>query len=220
MAGALFWPRGAGAVLGEALSEAYEDGAAYLRESVGFLTGQRPSAPDVHGSAQGSFWRLDDAFRQYLAERGAKNVPLESITTLANGAARLRLAGTAVNRLHLTLPAHTDQQLATPADLLVGQTERVASWYGSLGEVLAGRSDFAAGGRAVDAGDDSFLDVILPAVNGGDSARAEQAERLLWSGQYVGDLNRMRAELVDPAGAVRMTRAKAVVAPLAAVAGF
>ncbi len=207
VAGALFWPRGAGAVLGEALSDAYEDGATYLRESVEYLTGRRLSAPDEHETAQGSYFRLDDALRQYLGERGAKNVPLESITTLTNGAARLRLAGTAVSQLHLTLPAHTDRQLATPAGLLVGQTQRVTSWYDSLGEVLAGRSRLLPAVE-LSTPDDSFLDVILPAVDGGDMHRARQAERLLWSGQYVGDVNRMRAELVDPAGAIRMTRAK------------
>ena len=121
---------------------------------------------------------------------------MESITTLTNGAARLRLAGTAVNRLHLRLPAHTDQQLAKPAGVLVGQTERVTAWYERLGEVLAGRSTMLPAVELATP-NDSFLDVILPAVDGGDMSRAEQAERLLWSGQYVGDVNRTRADLVD-----------------------
>jgi hypothetical protein len=58
-------------------------------------------------------------------------------------------------------------------------------------------------------GDASFIDVIVPAVDKcGDVARAEQAERLLWSGQYVGDINRLRADLVEPAAQVRTIQAK------------
>jgi uncharacterized membrane protein YccC len=207
-AGLLFWPRGAGAALGLALADAYRSGGDYLRDSVEYLTGRREFAPDVKASANASSGRLDDALRQYLAERGAKNVPLESLTTLTNGAGRLALAGTAVNRLHITLPPAVDDDLAVPSGLLVDQTERLSSWYSALGEVLAGRSQSLPAVESA-APDDSFLDVLLPAVNRcHDSDRAEQAERLLWSGQYVGDLNRLRTDLVDPALAVRITRGK------------
>ena len=40
--------------------------------------------------------RLDDTFRGYLAERGAKPVPLAEMTTLVTGVAGLRLAADAV----------------------------------------------------------------------------------------------------------------------------
>jgi hypothetical protein len=62
-----------------------------------------------------------------------------------------------------------------------------------------------AGGVTVPAADapmdaESFLDVVLPAVHGcGDADRAVRAEQLLWSGQYLGDVDRLRDELVEPA---------------------
>ena len=40
--------------------------------------------------------RLDDTFRGYLAERGAKKVPLAEVTALVTGVAGLRLAADAV----------------------------------------------------------------------------------------------------------------------------
>ena len=40
--------------------------------------------------------RLDDAFRGYLAERGAKPVPLAEVTSLVTGVGGLRLAADAV----------------------------------------------------------------------------------------------------------------------------
>jgi hypothetical protein len=48
--------------------------------------------------------------------------------------------------------------------------------------------------------DESFLEVVLPEVERcGDRDRAVRAEQLLWSGQYLGDVNRQRAELLEPA---------------------
>src|SRR5580693_4343077 len=75
--GVLFWPRGAAPALRRALAEAYADGAAYLASTVRFgMSRGDPSTPvpapagDAARAAAASR-RLDDAFRTYLAERGA-----------------------------------------------------------------------------------------------------------------------------------------------------
>jgi uncharacterized membrane protein YccC len=207
-AGALFWPRGAGAALGAALHDAYRAGAEYLRESVDYVTGRRSAAPDSHMAAAASGSRLDDALRQYLAERGAKHVPLEGVAALANGATRLRLAGTAVSRLRLENPDGGRDDLAEPIGLLVDQTATVTSWYHELGDAMAGQVEALPAVEATSS-EASFLDVILPAVDRcGDPDRAVQAERLLWSGQYVGDVGVLRQDLVEPAGRIKSTRAR------------
>ncbi len=206
LAGVLFWPRGAGAALGRVLGEAYQAGANHLRQSVDYLTGHRATEPDLALVAVGSTVRVDDALRQYLAERAGKHVPLESITALANAATRLRLTGAAVANLAAAGPAGAD--LDGPVDLLRARTGDVAEWYQALGDALMRtRNDLPAVTTAN--GDASFIDVIVPAVNKcGDEARAEHAERLLWSGQYVGDINRLRADLVEPAAQVRAIQGK------------
>ncbi|HEY2792147.1 MAG TPA: FUSC family protein [Micromonosporaceae bacterium] len=208
VAGALFWPRGAGSALGAALSDAYAGGAAHVRAAVDYVTGRAATPPDVHGSAMASSLRLDAAFRQYLAERGAKMVSMESVTALANGASRLRLAGDAITQLKVVNPDGPAAELGEPVSLLVDQTDRIADWYSTLGGVLGGTGSNLP---AVDAttANASFLDVVLPAIDDcGDSARAEVAERLLWSGQYVGDVNRLRGDLVGPAGQVQEVRSR------------
>jgi hypothetical protein len=45
--GALFWPRGAGAVVGDDLADAFRRGAAYLTQAVDWALGLRPQAPDT-----------------------------------------------------------------------------------------------------------------------------------------------------------------------------
>ncbi|HKD97268.1 MAG TPA: FUSC family protein [Micromonosporaceae bacterium] len=202
-AGALFWPRGAGAALGTVLGESYRAGAANLRQAVEYLTGVRSNPPDTQAEAAASTTRVDDAFRQYLAERGAKNVPLESLTALANGATRLRLTGLAVTRLAMAGPAVAD--LDGPVSVLRKRTDDVADWYRTLGDSLSRTGVDLPEVTPVPAGD-SFLDAVVPAVDRcGDPDRAEQAERLLWSGQYIGDINRLRAELLTPTDQVHRT---------------
>jgi hypothetical protein len=101
--GVLFWPRGAGPALREALAEAYTDSARYLASAVSFGMSRydaslpAPAAPaDDAFRAAAAARRLDAAFRTYLAERGAKPIPLAEVTRLVTGVAGLRLAADAV----------------------------------------------------------------------------------------------------------------------------
>ncbi len=205
IAGALFWPRGAGATLGTALAEAYWAGADHVREAVEYVSGRRAEGPTMRAAAATGA-RMDTALRQYLAERGAKNVPLENITAVANGASRLRLAGDAISQLKTFGAADL---LEEPVSLLVSQTDQVTDWYRTLGDILAGGHGAVPAVEPASA-NASFLDVVLPAINGcGDPTRAELAERLLWSGQYVGDVNRMRLDLVAPVMQLREVRNRA-----------
>jgi hypothetical protein len=207
-AGLLFWPRGAGAALGAALHDAYRSSSEYLAQSIEYVAGRRSDGPDGHIAAVASGSRLDDALRQYLAERGAKRVPLEGVTALANGATRLRLAGMAVANLRSDTLTNDRDDLSDPIDRLVDRTHSVTGWYHALGDAMIGRNDALPPIDATPA-DESFLDVILPAVDRcGDPSRAEQAERLLWSGQYVGDVSRLRPDLIGPAELIRSAQSR------------
>jgi uncharacterized membrane protein YccC len=208
-AGALFWPRGAGTALGLALGDAYAASVHYLREAVDHALGRRREYPVSGQEAMAAGERLDDALRQYLGEQGAKRVPLADVAALANGAARVRLAGTAIKRLAADPETvRTAPDLVGPVAVLARRADGVLEWYGALAHAFTVR-----GGRfpTVDGSDphESFLDVVLPAVSGCcDSAAAAGAERLLWAGQYLGDVDRLRADLVQPAREVDAARAR------------
>jgi uncharacterized membrane protein YccC len=209
VAGALFWPRGAGAALGTAMADSYRLSGQYLRDAIDFVAGRRPE-PEMHGAAQAASLRLDDALRQYLAERGAKRMQLEGITALANGATRLRLAAYAVTGLGITYPDTEpdvpDPILDGPIAVLRDRTGQVTSWFGGLADVLDGAHDTAPPVEA-EPSEPSFLEIVLPAVDQcGDPDRAARAERLLWSGQYVGDVSQVRTSLIAPANEIGVRR--------------
>ncbi|MBN9620465.1 MAG: FUSC family protein, partial [Actinobacteria bacterium] len=133
-AGLLFWPRGAGTALGLALGDAYRSSADYLRAAVAHLAGRTGVPAELGAAAMAAGRRLDDALRQYLAERGAKHVPLASVVALANGAARVRLAGTAIKHLHVDASDDhaVHDELAGPAELLARRADLVGDWYAEL----------------------------------------------------------------------------------------
>ena len=78
--GLLFWPRGATAALGQACRSAYADSVSYLAGAVAYglgrcdSVGPAPAAAAWRRRAQAAAAarRLDDTFRGYLSERGAK----------------------------------------------------------------------------------------------------------------------------------------------------
>jgi uncharacterized membrane protein YccC len=93
--GLLFWPRGAGALLREHLAAAYGRGADYVVATARQLIegGDSDDAARAGRAADAALHRLDDAFRQYLAERSATAVNVEDVAALVGGASRVRRGG-------------------------------------------------------------------------------------------------------------------------------
>ena len=125
MVGLLFWPRGAGAELARALTQGYVAATAWLVAAIDQVGREGPAG---HGSpeqtrAMAAARRLDDAYRQFLSERGAKQVPLPTVTDLLTGCGSIRLTARTLERLPL---------LATPGippirEVVVARTAVTAS---------------------------------------------------------------------------------------------
>ena len=203
--GLLFWPRGAAAALGTALSEAYDDGARYLAGAVSFGMGrcdtrsQAAAVPDEEAMrAAAAARRLDDAFRGYLAERGAKPTPLADITGLVNGAAGLRLAGDAVLDLwRRDEPAQGDRAAARRE--LVAAAESMSLWYQRFGAALTG-AGAVPGPLARDAAADARLvDAVSNDLRGDDGTATATAVRMIWTRDHLEGARRLAGMLVAPA---------------------
>ncbi|WP_284746779.1 FUSC family protein [Amycolatopsis sp. RTGN1] len=189
--GALFWPRGAGAVVADDLADAFRTGGAYLAAAANWALGLRhdPPAPDA-ATAAGA--RLDDALRGFLSEQGTKHVPKSDLWRLVMGTLRARL--TAHSLAGLPNP-HVD---ADPFRRMLGeQAGQLAAWY----DHLASRLDRTDHGDVPMLAPPEFAD---PLQTHGASVR--DLACALWVHEHIKHITPRLAELVEPAGVVAAQR--------------
>jgi uncharacterized membrane protein YccC len=204
LVGVLFWPRGARAALRRALSEAYADSAEYLARAVDFgmrccdVGSPPPAAPTVGAArAAAAAQRLDDTFRGYLAERGAKPVPLAAVTRLLTGVSSLRLAADAILDLWQHGDGATGDRSAARHELLAS-SELVKRWYEDLAVSLA-----TGGDPRKPLPDDTVADERLVAAARRDlrskDGQATTAIRMIWTGDHLDAARRLERAIVEPA---------------------
>ena len=138
--GVLFWPRGAGSVVGDDLADAFRVGAAYLTESVDWALGIRHDPPDAGPATVTAGIRLDEALRGFLAEQGAKHLPKSDLWTLVMATMRLRLTAYSLAGLKgpMPLPQHQNPSIAYAKTMLTEATAELAAFYERVA-VLVGR---------------------------------------------------------------------------------
>ncbi|MGA9859084.1 MAG: FUSC family protein [Solirubrobacteraceae bacterium] len=202
--GIMLWPRGAAAALGRALSGAYSDSAAYLAGAIAYGLGRcgaGPAAAEPTGealTAAASARRLDDTFRGYIAERGAKPVPLAEVTTLVTGVAGLRLAADSVLDLWQRAEADGGDRAAARRELNAA-ADLVNGWYHRFADSLAGAGEVPIP-LAVDAvADGRLVDVVGHDLRDGDGHHTATAVRVIWTGDHLDAVRRLQDTLVTPA---------------------
>ncbi len=208
MVGILFWPRGAAAQLRRTLADAYADSARYLEQAVEFSLfkhgmGDPPSQRHAGDfvAAAAAYRRLDDAFRTYLAERGAKPVPIAAVTNLVSGVTALRLAGTALLDLwHEPAPdgaedpgnAHTEVRSAAA---------RVCAWYDRLGAGITAGWNVPEPLESDPALEARLADALRFDIDERDGSADATVVRLVWTADHLDALRRWQVSLVEPAQA-------------------
>ncbi len=209
LVGALFWPRGAGPALRGALSDAYNDTADYLARAVDFGTrccefsSPPPAAPaDDAARAAASAQRLDDAFRGYMAERGAKPVPLVEVTRLITGVVSLHLAADAILDLWQRGDGATAGDRGAARHALTVSSDQLHHWYEDLAATLANGRDPREplpDGRVVD---DRFAVAVRRDLLDDDGKSTAIAVRMIWTGDHLDSVRRLQEFIVGPARVV------------------
>jgi Fusaric acid resistance protein-like len=219
--GLLFWPRGAGAALRQALATAYADSARYLDKSIEYgmhcCDFNRPSPSPPSGDAVravAASRRLDDAFRSYLAERGAKPVPLAEVTSLVTGVAALRLTADAVLDLWQRDEHQAEGDRAAARAELLQTSGLVKGWYDELAASLAEHSEVPVPLTRDTAADDRFVDAVRHDLFARDGNATATAVRMIWTGDHLDAARRLQAALVEPA---RATTDRRALSPLAGI---
>jgi uncharacterized membrane protein YccC len=213
--GVLFWPRGAAPALRQALAQAYADGAGYLASTVrsGISRGDPstpallpvPAAPaalaDDAARAAAASRRLDDAFRTFLAERGAKRLPLADMAALVTGVAGLRLEADAVLDLWRGDDGQAGGDVAAARHEILGTTERVTDWYDSLATTIVTGGELPEPLADDQAADGRLVRAVRPDLLGDDDTASATAVRMIWTSDHLDVVRRLQAAIIAPARA-------------------
>jgi hypothetical protein len=205
LVGLLFWPRGAAAALGQALAEAYADSADYLEAAVAFGLGRcdNHALPEPHPAAQASraaaaSRRLDDTFRTYLAERGAKRLPLAQVTASVTGVAGLRLVGDAILDLWKDHNIAADGDRSAARAELSSSTRVLGDWYRDLGRQLTSQHPLPEPLPDTSIADSHLVDAVRRDLSDEAGKATPTAVRMIWTGDYLDSIRRLQQEIVGP----------------------
>jgi uncharacterized membrane protein YccC len=190
--GALFWPRGVAAVVGEDLADAFRSGGSYLTEAVQWAIGVRDRAPDRAPAAATAGARLDEALRGFLAEQGTKHVPKHDLWRLVGGSLRLRLTARAV----ADLPGDADG-IGEAREALEHRATTLASFYEQLAALVSRRHHRTPDARALTA------PRLGPVELGADGRCSYYG---IWLGEHLEHLGEHLGELAQPAARVAEAR--------------
>jgi uncharacterized membrane protein YccC len=201
--GLLFWPRGAGALLRKHLADAYLRGADYVvattRQAIDGTASEQ--AARAGQAADAAVHRLDDAFRQYLAERSATTVNVEDIAALVGGASRVRRAAQSLTALGRMVEA--DTRLERCGENLDRELHALQSWFVTLGHSLVNDRPAPQPHIRDAEGVGRLLACVREAARGRDQATVNAALVLLWTSQHLDNLWHLEAHLGQRTNAAR-----------------
>jgi uncharacterized membrane protein YccC len=199
--GLLFWPRGAAAILRGDVATAYARGADYFVATARRLIdgGDSDATDRAARYADIAVHRLDDAFRQYLAERSATTFNVEDVAALVGGASRVRRAAQSLASLESMVDGVAS--LGRCGANLDRELHALQSWYVALGYALMNdRSVPPPHIRDAD-GRNRLLACVRDAARSRDKATVHAALVLLWASQHLDNLWRLEAHLGERARA-------------------
>jgi hypothetical protein len=215
--GLLFWPRGATAALGRALSEAFAANSGYLTDAVDRLTitNREIDCQPRQRASHRAYLRLDDAFRQFLAERGAKVVHVDTVAKLVTGSNRIRLAAFTLSELPRLPPEPGRPELESVTIAGAVLRDSFASshrWYQEFAELLTDRRHDL---DPPPVQDQTLGDVLQGAF---DQARSERrgdglrkALQMLWADELLETQSAVQADLASSADLFVHGRSRGVI---------
>jgi uncharacterized membrane protein YccC len=180
--GLLFWPRGATALLRENLAAAYARNADYVVAAERELVEGAGSAATAAAAAAAAAHRLDDAYRQSLAERAPSTDGDASVAPLIAGAARVRRAGQSLS----SLAQMTEGRPLMPcAANLNGEVHALRAWYVTLGDAIVNGTTTPPPHIRDAEGRRRLLECVRDALTSGDKTQLRPALGLVWASQHL-----------------------------------
>ena len=197
--GLLFWPRGAAMLLRENLAAAYARSADYVLALVRQVGGRGDATRSNRAAqdADAALHRLNDAFRQYLAERSPKRLNMDSIGALVAGATRVRRVAHSLEALDQLIG--DKPRLVGCGENLDAEVHGLRSWYVTFGDALVNATAVPPPHLRDEEGRRRLLSCVRDAVASSPETLVRPALVLLWTEQYLDSLWRLESHLAHHA---------------------
>jgi len=192
--GVLFWPRGASALVGDDLADAFRAGAEYLTQAVDWSLGLRQEAPDTALAAVAAGNRLDDALRLFLSEQGTKRASKHDLWSLVMATLRVRLTAHSLAGLRAYCPPMGADGHPGPVRSLRHLSSELADFYQRIA-VLVGPP-----------GHDPPVPVAAPVLPADGAAPPIFGPHPLWVREHLEDLGQHAGDITVPAEHVAQLR--------------
>jgi hypothetical protein len=200
--GLVLWPRGASAALRRSIADAIDSSVRYLRTSVDFGLARCDSAARAAGdpvvtrrAAQAAARRLDDAFREYLSERGSKSASIADVGALIASVTAVRT--TADNILELwsehELKGSKDRQGVREA--LTQGVESVATWFTELSHVLIEAHDPLIEPKEFEVSLQELVNNVRNDLSDVDGNGTAVAFKIVWTDDYLRQLHELQQRM-------------------------
>ncbi len=211
--GLLLWPRGASASLRTSLADAIDTSVSYLHSSVSYglwrCDAATPTADDpltARRAAQASARRLDDAFREFLSERGPKSVSLGDVGTLIAGVTAIRTTADRIQDLWSThdVKASSDRHVVRAA--LSQGTQSVGEWFAELSGVLTGSLMTLSQPTDFTVSPQELVTTVRSDLSDIEGSGATVAFKIVWTDDYLRQLNRLQRRMLPVIATITPTR--------------
>ena len=137
----------------------------------------------------------------YLAERGAKRLPLADVAGLVTGVAGLRLEADAILDLWRGDDSQAGADEATARQEILATAERVAGWYGGLATTMITGGELPQPLAHDKAADGRLVRAVRRDLLGDDGRASATAVRMIWTGDHLDVVRRLQTAIISPARA-------------------
>jgi uncharacterized membrane protein YccC len=204
--GLLLWPRGAAATMRRAIATAYSEGADYMARSIDALfRGAGDDLETMAEGARGTGRRLDDSFRQYLAERSPGHLETDSLTVLIAAATRLRFVGHTVRASQalwrLTPAAERSESLARSHRALDADLKEMRTWFCAVGDAVLGVAEVPRPPPRPEGAGRHSLRWLGDATQPGREAELRVRVAAAWAGEHLDVLRDLQPRVAEAARA-------------------
>ncbi|MGB8179521.1 MAG: FUSC family protein, partial [Acidimicrobiales bacterium] len=220
LVGVVFWPRGASATLRYSIADALTESVDYLRAAVAFALaccdGETPpgeSPLEARRLAQGAARRLDDAFREYLSERGSKSVSLADVSSLIAGVTAVRTTADSIQSLWTSDERGRSDDRRVVREALTQGVDSLSRWYAELAEVMTGSRATLSAPFDFDVSVQELVNTVRRELSDESGHGTAAAFKIVWTDDYLRQLHRLQERILPVAEKIAESSARSTGRP-------